>query len=66
MELVEQEEPRICVTTHRKRSVMLCGCEREGAGVSGAEEDEIEACSSLQMTLGSMGLHLEARIGDFY
>lgn len=45
---MEQEEPWICVTTHRKCSVMLRGCVREGVGNSGAGEDETKACSSLQ------------------
>lgn len=64
----EQEEPRICVTTLRKPSVMLCACVREG--VSGAGDDGREACPSMSRiftnhTRGIRGPHLEARKGLF-
>lgn len=48
---MEQEEQRICVTTHRKCPVMLCGCVRAGVFQVEVEvegEDGTEACPSSQ------------------
>lgn len=56
---MEQEETRICVTTHRKCSVMPCGCVREVVGVSGAGEygRPVQACSAFtQSEPGNRGL----------
>lgn len=69
---MEQEGPRICVTTHRKCPVMLRGCVR-AVGVSGAGEDGTKACSSLQRIYlitpyewNPLPPHLEARKGLFH
>lgn len=43
----EKEEPKIRVNTHRKHSVMVCGCVRDGVDASGGGEDWTEACPCL-------------------